>query len=111
MLATDSDLRPSVDGMRRIHWPASTGLRGHHVPDPVAAFARIMHLAEKAKIGEFHCHLKLNGNELLAAEMAIFILGVINLIRTKPTPVNQRLEAQVLSDVSQLARAQTDCWI
>ena len=43
MLATDSDLRPSVDGMRRIHWPASTGLRGHHVPDPVAAFARIMH--------------------------------------------------------------------
>jgi hypothetical protein len=37
--------RPQMGGDRN-QWPASTGLRGHHVPDSVAAFARIMHPAE-----------------------------------------------------------------
>ncbi|MEW6242472.1 MAG: hypothetical protein AB1564_16850 [Chloroflexota bacterium] len=42
MPSTDSDDRQNVDGMRRIQWPASTGLGGRHAPDSVAAFARIM---------------------------------------------------------------------
>jgi hypothetical protein len=43
MPSTDSDDRHIVDGIRRIQWPASTGLGGRHAPDSVAAFRRITH--------------------------------------------------------------------
>jgi hypothetical protein len=50
MPSTDSGNRQKVDGMRRNHWPTSSGLGGRHAPDSVATFGRITHKINTNKL-------------------------------------------------------------